>query len=234
MLVWAQIAGVSRPGIEILVDRRSRHFDFNPNVDPLAGVITVEARSNDAGAHHRWNEYQGTETRQQPNLQPMHRQDRLLLDALDRYEAHARPAHRLADRFGIGDIVFVRLHVRLHKLRRHQTHRMSKAVQRACPVMRTRAGLHTNHARRQISKKYCHLRAPQLFAKHRLTPFIDPMHLEQSHDCPNGATSTSSRIRSMHHGCQDKRRFFSDARATPPPISGLMTSSSTVTLESST
>src|SRR5450631_2939386 len=68
MLVWAQIAGVSRPGIEILVDRRSRYFDFNPNVDPLACVITVEARSNDAGAHHRWNEYQGTETRHQPNI----------------------------------------------------------------------------------------------------------------------------------------------------------------------
>ena len=32
------------------------------------------------------------------------------------------------------------------------------------------------------------------------------------------------------HDCQDKRRFFSDARATPPLIFGLMTSSSTVTL----
>jgi hypothetical protein len=30
--------------------------------------------------------------------------------------------------------------------------------------------------------------------------------------------------------CHDTRRFFSEARATPPPISGLMTSSSTLTL----
>jgi hypothetical protein len=29
---------------------------------------------------------------------------------------------------------------------------------------------------------------------------------------------------------QDKRRFFSEARAAPPPISGLMTSSRTLTL----
>jgi hypothetical protein len=68
MPVWAQIAGVSRPGIEILVNGRSGYIDFNPNVDPLVCVITVEARSNDAGAHHRWNEYQGTETRHQPNI----------------------------------------------------------------------------------------------------------------------------------------------------------------------
>jgi hypothetical protein len=31
-----------------------------------------------------------------------------------------------------------------------------------------------------------------------------------------------------------KRRFFSDARASPPPIFGLMTNSRTVTFESST
>jgi hypothetical protein len=36
------------------------------------------------------------------------------------------------------------------------------------------------------------------------------------------------------HDCQDKRRFFSEARATPPPIFGLMTNSSTVTFERST
>jgi len=33
---------------------------------------------------------------------------------------------------------------------------------------------------------------------------------------------------------QDKRRFFRDATASPPPILGLMTNSSTVTFESST
>jgi hypothetical protein len=33
------------------------------------------------------------------------------------------------------------------------------------------------------------------------------------------------------YDCHDKRKFFSDARATPPPIFGLMTNSSTVTFE---
>jgi len=112
------------------------------------------------------------------NTHPMHRQDRLLLDALHWHKAHVRSAHRLADRFGIGDIVLVCLHVRLHKLRCHQPHRMTTAMQRPGPVMRTGAGLHANHTRRQISKKYRYLRAPQLLAQHRLTPFIDPMYLK--------------------------------------------------------
>ena len=39
------------------------------------------------------------------------------------------------------------------------------------------------------------------------------------------------KVRALH---QDKRRFLTEARATPPPIFGLMSNSSTVTLESST
>ncbi len=108
----------------------------------------------------------------------MHRQYRLLLDALHRHEAHVRPTHRLTDRFGIGDIIFIRLHVRLNKLRCNKPYRMSKALQRTGPVMRTGAGLDPNHTRRQISKKYGYLRSSQLLAQYRLTPFIDPMHLE--------------------------------------------------------
>jgi hypothetical protein len=45
-------------------------------------------------------------------------------------------------------------------------------------MMRTGASLHANHAWRQIPKKYRHLCAPQLLAKHRLTSFINPVNLE--------------------------------------------------------
>jgi hypothetical protein len=45
---------------------------------------------------------------------------------------------------------------------------------------------------------------------------------------PNSAPPRRTRNR------HDKRRFFSDARATPPSIFGLMTNSSTVTFERST
>src|SRR5208283_2802644 len=109
---------------------------------------------------------------------PMHRQDCLLFDVLDRHEAHSGPAHRLADRLRIGDVVFIRLHIRLHKLWCNKPYRMSKALQRTSPMMRTGASLHTNYAGRQVPKEYCHLCAPQLLAEHRLTPFIDPMHLK--------------------------------------------------------
>jgi len=42
----------------------------------------------------------------------------LLLGGLDRHKAHPRPAHRLADRLGIGGIVLVARHIRLDPLRR--------------------------------------------------------------------------------------------------------------------
>jgi len=42
-----------------------------------------------------------------------------------------------------------------------------------------------------------------------------------------------NRQRPVYDG-QDKRRFFSDARASPPPIFGLMTNSNRITFDSST
>jgi hypothetical protein len=47
-------------------------------------------------------------------------------------------------------------------------------------------------------------------------------------------TAVSKRMQCAISSHQDKRRFLTEARATPPPIFGLMTNSSTVTLESST
>src|SRR5215469_14013179 len=75
-------------------------------------------------------------------------QSRLLLDTLDRHKAHVRAAYCLADRLGIGGIGLVRLYVGLHEVRRDQAHRVPIALERSPPEVRTRAGLHTNEARR--------------------------------------------------------------------------------------
>jgi hypothetical protein len=45
---------------------------------------------------------------------------------LDRHKSHRLALNRLANRFGVGGIVFIALNVRLHVLRRHQPHLMAK------------------------------------------------------------------------------------------------------------
>ena len=52
-----------------------------------------------------------------------------------------RPAHRLADRLGVGRVVLAAPHIRLHVLRRDQHHFMAQRRQRARPVMRAAARL---------------------------------------------------------------------------------------------
>src|SRR5712692_6440588 len=78
----------------------------------------------------------------------VHRLDVLLLEALHRYKAHARPRHPLADRLGVIGIVLVALHIRLHELRGDQLHRESSLLQPARPVVRSSAGLHADLAAR--------------------------------------------------------------------------------------
>src|SRR5256885_17133797 len=57
----------------------------------------------------------------------------------------------------IRHVVLVRLHVRLHKLRRHQTNRVPEPFQHASPVMRTGAGLHADQARWEVHETTAHL-----------------------------------------------------------------------------
>jgi hypothetical protein len=78
----------------------------------------------------------------------MEHQPALLLGRFDLHKTHGRPPHRLADRLGVGGIVLVTLDVRLHVLRWHQLHLMAKLRQFARPIMRRRAGLHADKARR--------------------------------------------------------------------------------------
>src|SRR5262249_4603250 len=54
----------------------------------------------------------------------------LRVSRLDRHKAHRRAPNRLADRFRIGGIVLVALDVRLHVLRRHQSHLVAKRARR--------------------------------------------------------------------------------------------------------
>ena len=59
---------------------------------------------------------------------PMQHHHALLLRGLHGNKAHGRPAHRLADRLGIGGVVLLPLDVGLHVGRRHQPHGRARAL----------------------------------------------------------------------------------------------------------
>ena len=78
-------------------------------------------------------------------------EDGLLVDVLDWHEAHIGPGNGFADRCGIRRIILAALAahpVRRHELGRHQFDGMSELSEQSCPVMRTRAGLHTDQTGR--------------------------------------------------------------------------------------
>jgi hypothetical protein len=79
----------------------------------------------------------------------------LLVSPLDRHKAHRRTLNRLADRFRIGGIVLIALDVRLHILRRHQSHLVPKRAQLPRPVVRRRARLRQAVCMR--SPDQCHI-----------------------------------------------------------------------------
>ena len=90
---------------------------------------------------------------------------------------HQRRLPGFDDKVRVGRIIFVRLHVRLDELRRHQLHGMSHHGQLARPVMRAAARLPPDQARRQLDKVFHHLRSIQLFAQHRFALRIYAMNL---------------------------------------------------------
>ena len=105
-------------------------------------------------------------------------QQGLLLLALDRDEAHGWPLHRLADRLGVGPIVFATLDVGLHIAGRHQTHLMTEPADLARPVVRAGTGLDADQAGRQVGEELEHLAAPKLFGDERFAMGADAVHLE--------------------------------------------------------
>src|SRR6516164_9542503 len=84
----------------------------------------------------------------------------------------------LADRFRIGGIVLVALDVRLHVLRRHQSHLVAKRAQLPRPVVRRRARLQANQTWPQSTEERQNLRTPKLLAQNRRSLCIDPVHLK--------------------------------------------------------
>ena len=77
-------------------------------------------------------------------------------------------AWSFANRFRIGSIGLSALHVRLDVSRRHQAHLMSELDQLASPVMRHTARLDADQAKRQLVKKWQHLRAPNNYLAGRI------------------------------------------------------------------
>src|SRR5271168_1343029 len=70
-----------------------------------------------------------------------------LLYALDWHELHVRPGGGLADRLGVGGIVFLPLlHERFDRLGRDQLHRVSKASEDTGPMMSSATSLHDHGA----------------------------------------------------------------------------------------
>jgi hypothetical protein len=108
----------------------------------------------------------------------MNSKQRLLLDGLDRHEAHVRSRHGLADRLRIARITLVRLHVGLHELRRHQSDGVPQLAQLARPEVSATASFHPDQAWHEPSEKAAHLGALQRAAQDHLASLVDPMHLK--------------------------------------------------------
>ena len=137
---------------------------------------------------------------------------RLLLPRLYRHETHRRPRGRLADRLGVGGVVLLPLHERLHVDRRDQLHLMTELLELSAPVVRARTGLHRYDASRLRRHEAQHLVATPVLAS--LTP------ASSSRRWKSGCRSSSGRkypLRSSrccgHRQCPGPiRTGFADAR----------------------
>ncbi len=112
-----------------------------------------------------------------PLTGPQQHQRRLFLGALDRHEAHRRPAHRLTAAFGVAGVVLVARHVPLHVLRRDQPNLMAKTAQHPRPLVRGPARLEPHDRRLQLAEERHHLTSTEFAAKRRLLGSAHPMQL---------------------------------------------------------
>jgi hypothetical protein len=85
---------------------------------------------------------------------------------------------RLADRFGVGPIVLLTLHVRLDVLRRHQPHRMTEPGDFPRPKVRPGTRLHSHHARRQVGEERQHRVPAQTLRHNHLALGINAVNLK--------------------------------------------------------
>ncbi len=108
----------------------------------------------------------------------VHAENRLLLSALDRNEAHLRPRHGFADRFGIIAVVLLITPERSDKLGHHDPRLMAEGLQLARHLMRPRTRFHANPTTRQLGEHIEELVAGKGLAKNRLAVRVDAMHTE--------------------------------------------------------
>lgn len=109
----------------------------------------------------------------------MQRQHGLLLDGLDRHEAHVGPRHGFADGFRIGCVVLVRLDVGFDKLGGHQLDPVPEPLPFAGPVVSAAAGFHADQTRWQVSEESRNLLAPESFLQCSLAVLVDAVNLER-------------------------------------------------------
>jgi hypothetical protein len=81
-----------------------------------------------------------------------------LLHRLERHEPHGRPLDGFANRFGIQQIILLRLDERLHVLRRDQSHVVSLRGQNPSEVVRATAGFHPHETGRKVRQRSNQLR----------------------------------------------------------------------------
>jgi hypothetical protein len=88
------------------------------------------------------------------------------------------PSPRLANRFRVGGIVLLSLDIGLHMGRRHQPNGVAERLKFTRPMIRRRAGLDDNEARRQPLKERQHISALQVTTKCHLTIRVNAMNLK--------------------------------------------------------
>src|SRR6266498_885359 len=108
----------------------------------------------------------------------MEHQAALLLGRLRRHEPHVGPGHCFTDCLGISGIILVPLHVRPDIGWWHQAHGMPKRLELARPMMRRRAGLDADKARRQLLEEGNDVTALQLAPDDHIAFGVNAMDLK--------------------------------------------------------
>ena len=77
----------------------------------------------------------------------------LLLGALHRNKTHCRPLHGLSDRFGVGGVVLLALHVGLYIFWRNELDVMAQRLELPRPVMGRGTGFKADQVRAEFWQK---------------------------------------------------------------------------------
>jgi hypothetical protein len=102
----------------------------------------------------------------------------LLMNVFNRHEAHVGTRHRLGNRFGVTQVIFVRFHIWFDVLRRHQLHVMTLLAQTPRPIMGAATRFHPDDHRWQLRHKRDQFSASQAFAHDDFAPFVHPHEME--------------------------------------------------------